>query len=663
MEASRVEWPTLRMADLNAPGNVTRNLQQRIRDHHQDSNDILQYAQDNQGSLPDEAVKVIERWRDLTQDLLDWMGAKQELHDITGDIKCDDYALTTETEPPRLERYVQACKTAPPPAYYQSSYSSGSSPPATPSNLAQDREIAVKMWDPYVASQYRCLTPADITSQAEKARKSTARRDGGATLASIQFVAAKHLRSGDLSLTLRSAQEADIARTHRRWVKIFESDSVIDLPLWGVVVHDMPLKWVGGLSTPAARQRVINDLLAANIFTWGGDVDVLHVRWLSSPAPGTESSAMVVEFTHPEAANCAIRHGTIWESKLLKTILYVRPPCIRRCFSCQQFGHLSSICLNESTCCFCAERHDTRDCPRRTEAGDRVHKCANCGGPHAAASKNCSYYAEQIKKVQDGTTYRQRYYRIPIYMQGLENSEDGASSSVTSRSCSDSAEHDSASSESERDLGEIPSEERPLSSLEGASRDARSVRRAASSKSQTKGARSTGPSETSCSDQSTNGPASTTTGLAETDAGLVGAVPILTGLTAPSITECREEVLVVTSSNTREPTPTSSPPTPVRTQNTSKASFDLPHPRRSTRLARQTEEANPVPQGKKRMIRSPLPRCEVGRGETYQQSTKVEPDEYSTLHETALANDPGSDSRQPKRRRSNRLAAAIKREI
>lgn len=314
MEASRVEWPTLRMADPNAPGNVTRNLQQRIRDHHQDSNDILQYAQDNQGSLPDEAVKVIERWRDLTQNLLDWMGAKQELRDITGDIKCDDYALTTETEPPRLEKYVQACKAAPPPAYYQSSYSSGSSPPASPSNLAQDREIAVKMWDPYVASQYRCLTPADITSQAEKARKSTARRDGGATLASIQFVAAKHLRSGDLSLTLRSAQEADIARTHRRWVKIFESDSVIDLPLWGVVVHDIPVKWVGGLSTPAARQRVINDLVAANTSTWGENVDVLQVRWLRGPAPGTESSAMVVKFTHPEAANCAICHGTIWES-------------------------------------------------------------------------------------------------------------------------------------------------------------------------------------------------------------------------------------------------------------------------------------------------------------------------------------------------------------
>lgn len=100
MEASRVEWPTLRMADPNAPGNVTRNLQQRIWDHHQDSNDILQYAQDNQGSLPDEAVKVIERWRDSNQDLLDWMAAKQELRDITGDIKCDDHGLTTETEPP-----------------------------------------------------------------------------------------------------------------------------------------------------------------------------------------------------------------------------------------------------------------------------------------------------------------------------------------------------------------------------------------------------------------------------------------------------------------------------------------------------------------------------------------------------------------------------------
>lgn len=171
----------------------------------------------------------------------------------------------------------------------------------------------------------------------------------------------------------------------------------------------------------------------------------------------------------------------------MKTVLYDRPPCIRRCFSCEQFGHLSSICPNESTRCFCAEHHDIRDCPRRTETGDRVHKCANCGGPHAAASKNCSYYAEQKKKVQDGTTYRQRYYRIPIYMQGLENSEDGASSSATSCSCSDSEKHNSASSESESDLGETPSEERPLGSLKGASRDASSGRRPASSMSQIEG--------------------------------------------------------------------------------------------------------------------------------------------------------------------------------
>ena len=55
-----------------------------------------------------------------------------------------------------------------------------------------------------------------------------------------------------------------------------------------------------------------------------------------------------------------------------------------RCYNCQAFGHIASLCKTEKRCEYCSESH-TGSC---TEAC----KCVNCGNHHRASSTSCPVY-------------------------------------------------------------------------------------------------------------------------------------------------------------------------------------------------------------------------------------------------------------------------------
>ncbi|KAE8133857.1 hypothetical protein BDV38DRAFT_286474 [Aspergillus pseudotamarii] len=130
------------------------------------------------------------------------------------DIRTDTNELTARTEDP-LRTFARAARGAPSPCYYQSNHNSASSAPACPADLDRDRALTVKVGDPAMARDLRRLTNEDLVKRAEKHRRLAAITAVRPTLASIQFVAAKILRSGDPRLFLRNAKEVEIARTHR----------------------------------------------------------------------------------------------------------------------------------------------------------------------------------------------------------------------------------------------------------------------------------------------------------------------------------------------------------------------------------------------------------------------------------------------------------------
>ena len=63
-----------------------------------------------------------------------------------------------------------------------------------------------------------------------------------------------------------------------------------------------------------------------------------------------------------------------------------------RCFTCQNFGHMSDKCkLRESgrvICGKCCDNHETRDCT------NSFFKCKNCGGDHPSFSRSCEKFKE-----------------------------------------------------------------------------------------------------------------------------------------------------------------------------------------------------------------------------------------------------------------------------
>ena len=189
---------------------------------------------------------------------------------------------------------------------------------------------------------------------------------------------------------------------------------------------------------------MIKNLLAENVYTWK-KAEVPHVGWLTGvPPTGKKSSAIVVEFTDPRHANTAIDEGTIWDSMLLNTVLYDRAARIRRCYNCQQYGHIGTICSNPASCGYCAGGHETRGCPQRTEPGDQVRKCANCGGPHAAWYKKCEKYEAEAAKIMESCQRRQRHHQIPPYLQDFDMDTEGSDSRSRQLSSSSSGGRNSA---------------------------------------------------------------------------------------------------------------------------------------------------------------------------------------------------------------------------
>ena len=63
-----------------------------------------------------------------------------------------------------------------------------------------------------------------------------------------------------------------------------------------------------------------------------------------------------------------------------------------RCFNCQQYGHISRNCTNNTICEQCAESHEGR-------CNIKKKKCANCSENHPASHKECPVYLSWRQKL------------------------------------------------------------------------------------------------------------------------------------------------------------------------------------------------------------------------------------------------------------------------
>ncbi|QQK44706.1 putative RNA-directed DNA polymerase from transposon X-element [Penicillium digitatum] len=274
--------------------------------------------------------------QELTADIIknpigqEWRQQFEQLRQETSQIKQDIHAVRIASSNPiaagsnRIRSYVDAIKSAPPLTHFLSTHGSASTNPATPSDLLQDRQIIVKLGDSDGIKLFRTRTPAEITKLAEKARVKAAKATDGLAVASAKFVAARQLKSGDISLSLRTAKEAEIMRCHRlAWVKHLWKGSEVRLPSWGVVIHDVNVRSLGINSAAEIKDRkqgITKQLLTENLFHWGADAEITQISWLVLPE-GKKSGSLIVEFLSPHTANKSIDTGTLWDSEVLTTVV------------------------------------------------------------------------------------------------------------------------------------------------------------------------------------------------------------------------------------------------------------------------------------------------------------------------------------------------------
>lgn len=89
-------------------------------------------------------------------------------------------------------------------------------------------------------------------------------------------------------------------------------------------------------------------------------------------------------------------------------------PLPRRCYRCQQYGHVTKNCKNDIEICGncgtkCDNNHQTKDC-------QKAPNCFHCQEPHPTSSKNChKYYLEKeiiALKTKEHLTFREARMRI-----------------------------------------------------------------------------------------------------------------------------------------------------------------------------------------------------------------------------------------------------------
>ncbi|XP_061723020.1 uncharacterized protein LOC133529340 [Cydia pomonella] len=143
-----------------------------------------------------------------------------------------------------------------------------------------------------------------------------------------------------------------------------------------------------GVTSDNANERIVEAIAKQNHRIMDSvDADHKRIKYIRSVKGRNDSMKNVVVEVSPQL------YQQMLSQKIkigYQSVLAVDQSPIIQCFKCMGFGHQAANCTSNSKCGFCADAHDTRNCPRSS----KVPCCTNCKGQdkeynHPAFSQNC----------------------------------------------------------------------------------------------------------------------------------------------------------------------------------------------------------------------------------------------------------------------------------
>ncbi|XP_061757477.1 uncharacterized protein LOC133553371 [Nerophis ophidion] len=146
----------------------------------------------------------------------------------------------------------------------------------------------------------------------------------------------------------------------------------------------------------------------------GGTVTTMKRMMAFRNGEKTESESVLVQFAE-EVLPERIMIGYL--SFYVRA--YVPPPV--RCFKCQRYGHITSVCHAKMRCGRCGGEHEYGQCGENEQV-----KCCNCGGNHTAAYGGC-IIRKQATEVQQIRVERNITYAEAVKIRNQESAEQDRS--------------------------------------------------------------------------------------------------------------------------------------------------------------------------------------------------------------------------------------------
>jgi hypothetical protein len=223
-------------------------------------------------------------------------------------------------------------------------------------SLQAQREVIVSIRNPLTISKLRAMNPRNLKSHIERALEQSQNEH----IAHVKIMSSNQLKSGDLSLRTATTSETKALRQFADdWVCRVGNGANIRNPTYGVLAHGMD-------NFEEIRENILQDNRP-----FIPRAEIKYVGWLTRNAYSKSASSVIIEFTQPEDANKIIDEGLVWQGELFQCERYERQCRLKQCFKCQKYGHIGTQCKATTARGYCAQEHNSRDCPSKAADGDQ----------------------------------------------------------------------------------------------------------------------------------------------------------------------------------------------------------------------------------------------------------------------------------------------------